>query len=74
MSDYSGLSDPGGCGRQDIIRSLKPIRNRAHCFHMKVKVAVLNAISQNFNFFEVKLVPYASLCLGNYLDQFFVKF
>ena len=47
MSDYSGLSDPGGCGRQDIIRSLKPIQNRAHCFHMKVKVAVLNAISQN---------------------------
>ena len=45
-----------------------------HCFHMEVKVAVLNAISQNYNFFEVKLVPYASLCPGNYLDQFFVKF
>ena len=24
-----------------------------HCFHMKVKVAVLNGISQNNNFFEV---------------------
>jgi hypothetical protein len=45
---------------------------------MEVKVAVLNAISQNYkkisDFFEVKLVPYAGLCLGNYLDQFFVKF
>ena len=40
-----------------------------HCFHMEVKVAVLNAISQSYNFFEVKQVPYASLCLGNYLDQ-----
>ena len=44
----------------------------AHCFHMEVKVAVLNEISQNYNFFEVKLVPYASLCLGNYLDHFFL--
>ena len=25
----------------------------AQCFHMQVKVAVLNAISQNYNFFEV---------------------
>ena len=41
---------------------------RAHCFHMEVKVAFLNANSQNYNFFEVKLVPYASLCLENYLD------
>ena len=41
---------------------------------MEVKVAVLNTISQNFNFFEVKLIPYASLCLENYLDQIFVKF
>ena len=41
---------------------------------MEVKVAVLNAISQNYNVFEVKLVPYASLCPGIYLDQFFVKF
>ena len=44
---------------------------------MEVKAAVLNAISQNYSkisdFFEVKLVPYASLCLGNYLDQIFVK-
>ena len=47
---------------------------KAHCFHMEVKVAVLNTISQNYNFFEVKLIPYASLCLGNYLDQIFVKF
>ena len=46
----------------------------AHCFHMEVKVAVLNAISQNYNFFEVKLISYASLCLENYLDQFFGKF
>ena len=49
-----------------------------HCFHKEVKVAVLNAISENYNtisdFFEVKIVPYASLCLGNYLDQIFVKF
>ena len=40
-------------------------------------MAVLNAISQNYNkmseFFEVKLVSYASLCLGKYLDQIFVK-
>ena len=41
---------------------------RAHCFHMEVKVAFLNAISENYNFFEVKLVSFASLCLGN-LDQ-----
>jgi hypothetical protein len=45
---------------------------------MEVKAAVLNAISQNYNkisdFFEVKPVPYASLCLGNYLDKLFVKF
>ena len=46
----------------------------AHCFHMEVKVAVLNAISQNYNFFEVKLVPYASLCPRNYLDQLFGQF
>ena len=46
----------------------------AHCFHMEVKVAVLDAISQNYNFFEVKLVPYASQCPENYLDQYFVKF
>ena len=26
----------------------------AKCFHMQVEVAVLNAISQNYNFFEVK--------------------
>ena len=26
------------------------------------------------DFFEVKLVPYASLCPGKYLDQFFMKF
>jgi hypothetical protein len=25
----------------------------AHCFHTQVKVAVLNAISLNYNFFEV---------------------
>ena len=49
-------------------------RGGAQCFHMKVKVADLNAISQNYNFFEVKLVPFASLCLRNYLDHFFVKF
>ena len=42
--------------------------------HMEVKVAVLNTISQNFNFLEVKLIPYVSLCLENYLDQIFVKF
>ena len=45
----------------------------AHCFHMEVKVVVLNAIYQNYNkiadFFEVILVPYASLCLGNYLED-----
>ena len=45
---------------------------------MEVKVAVLNAISQNYkkisDFFEVKLVPYASLCLGSYLNTIFVKF
>ena len=46
----------------------------AHCFHMQVKVVVLNAISQSYNFFDVQLVPYASLCLENYLDQIFVKF
>ena len=37
-------------------------------------MAVLNVISQNYNFFEVKLIPYASLCLENYLDQIFEKF
>ena len=51
---------------------------QAQCFHMEVKVAVLNAISQSCSkksdFFEVKLVPYASLCLENYLDQFLMKF
>jgi len=41
---------------------------------MEVKVAVLNAISQKYNFFEVKVVPYASLCPGNHLDQFLGKF
>ena len=46
----------------------------SQCFHMEVKAADLNAISQNYNFFGIKLVPYASLCLGIYLDQFFVKF
>ena len=51
-----------------------PGGGRAHCFYMEVKVAVLNAISQNYKFFEVKLIPYASLCLENYLDQFFGKF
>ena len=44
---------------------------------MEVKVAVLNAISQSCNwksdFFEVKLNPYASLCLKNYLDDFFYE-
>ena len=39
----------------------------------EVKVAVFNAKSQNYNFFEVKLVSYASLCLEKYLDQFFMK-
>ena len=49
-----------------------------HCFHMEVKMAVLNTISQNCykisDFFEVKLVPYASLCLGKYLDRLFMRF
>ena len=44
---------------------------------MEVKAGVLNAISQSCNknsdFSEVKLVPYASLCIKNYLDQFFIK-
>jgi hypothetical protein len=72
------------CEAQRDVRSIQysepeePIREvgegGAHCFHMEVKMAVLNVISQNYNFFEVKLVPYASLCLGNYLDQIFVKF
>ena len=43
----------------------------AHCFHMEVKMVVLNAIRQIYNkiydLFEVTLVPYASLCLGNHL-------
>ena len=58
----------------DFGRSVNLFSTKAQCFHLEVKVAVLDAISQNYNFFEVKLVPYASLCLGNYLDQFFVKF
>ena len=64
--------------RDSLVRFSAPwfynINTTAHCFHMEVKVAVLNAISQNYNFFEVKLVPYASLCLENYLDHFFMKF
>ena len=47
-------------------------------FHVEVKVVVLNAISQSCNwksdFFEVKLVPCASVCLENYLDQFLWNF
>ena len=63
----------------DFVKSVHPISTGgAQCFHTEVKVAVLNAISQSCNwksdFFEVKLVPYASLCLENYANQFFMKF
>ena len=30
--------------------------------------------TESLTFFEVKLGPYASLCLENYLDQFHMKF
>ena len=36
----------------EVVECLK-IWGGAHCFHMQVKVAVLNVISQNYNFFEV---------------------
>ena len=44
------------------------------CFQMVVKVAVQSKLQLKSDFIEVKLVPYASLCLGNNLDQFFMQF
>jgi hypothetical protein len=38
---------------EDIVSIGLTNQVRAHCFHMEVNVAVLNAISQNYNFFEV---------------------
>ena len=56
----------GGGGQKCLFLSTQG----AYCFHMEVKVAVLNAISQNYNFFEVKLVPYAwKLSTGSF-DRF----
>ena len=44
----------------------------------EVKVAVLSSISkietQNYDFFESYVFPYASLCLEYYLDWFFDYF
>ena len=43
--------------RNQIFRLFGPLLTppppHTHCFHMQVKVAVLNAISQNYKFFEV---------------------